>query len=207
MEMERRAFLVEELRAIEGENPEIVGYAAVFNAMSEDLGGFREKIDRGAFSQSILQDDIRALFNHDPNYVLGRNRSGTLELDEDEQGLRIRVKVPNTGWARDLMESIKRGDINQMSFGFRTVKDLWEEREKKVIRTLKEVKLFDVSPVTYPAYPQTSAAVRSAFESFTTERQVSEDGAKERAKAQVRLANRRRKLELLKIKLVEKKEK
>ena len=117
------------------------------------------------------------------------------------------MKVPNTSWARDLMESIKRGDINQMSFGFRTVKDLWEETNKKVVRTLQEVKLFDVSPVTYPAYPQTSATVRSAFESFTAERQVSEDGAEERAKAQVRLANRKRKLELLKIKLVEKKEK
>lgn len=206
MEMERRAFLVEELRAIDGDEPEIVGYAAVFNAMSEDLGGFREKIQQGAFSQSILTDDIRALFNHDPNYVLGRNRSGTLELSEDIQGLRIRVKVPNTSWARDLMESIKRGDINQMSFGFRTVKDLWEETNKKVVRTLQEVKLFDVSPVTYPAYPQTSATVRSAFESFTAERQVSEDGAEERAKAQARLANRKRKLDLLKIKLVRNKE-
>lgn len=207
MEMERRAFLVEELRTIEGDNPEIVGYAAVFNAMSADLGGFQEKIQRGAFSQSILADDIRALFNHDPNYVLGRNISGTLELSEDEQGLRIRVKVPNTSWARDLMESIRRGDINQMSFGFQTVKDLWEEREKKVVRTLQQVKLFDVSPVTYPAYPQTSAAVRSAFESFTTERQVSEDGADEKAKVQARLANRKRKLDLLKIKLVKNKEK
>lgn len=206
MEMERRAFLVEELRAIEGENPEIVGYAAVFNAMSEDLGGFREKIQRGAFSQTIIKDDIRALFNHDANYVLGRNRSGTLELAEDEQGLRIRVKVPNTQWARDLMESIKRGDINQMSFGFRTLKDLWEETNKKVVRTLQEVTLFDVSPVTYPAYPQTSAAVRSAFESFTTERQASEVGALEVARAKVRLANRKRKLDLLKIKLGKEKE-
>lgn len=94
-----------------------------------------------------------------------------------------------------------------MSFGFQTVKDLWEEREKKVVRTLQQVKLFDVSPVTYPAYPQTSAAVRSAFESFTTERQVSEDGADEKAKVQARLANRKRKLDLLKIKLVKNKEK
>ena len=206
MEIERRAFLVEELRAIEGENPEIVGHSAVFNALSEDLGGFREKIDPGAFSKSILEDDIRALFNHDPNYVLGRNRSGTLMLSEDVEGLPIRVKVPNTSWARDLMESVKRGDINQMSFGFRTLKDRWEEVNGKIVRTLLQVKLFDVSLVTYPAYPQTSAAVRSAFESFTTERQVSEDGAEERAKAQVRLANRRRKLDCLQIKLVEKKE-
>jgi HK97 family phage prohead protease len=196
-EIERRAFEVEELRMVEGDEPEIMGYAAVFNAASEDLGGFTEKIQRGAFTKSLLGDDIRALFNHDPNYVLGRNRSGTLNLEEDEQGLRIRVKVPNTQWARDLVESIRRGDISQMSFAFRTIKDEWEKVENKTIRTLKEVKLFDVSPVTYPAYPQTSAAVRSAYESFTAESQVADDRANEEARSQVRLANRKRKLEIL----------
>jgi hypothetical protein len=197
MEMERRAFEVEELRMVEGEEPEISGYAAVFNAASEDLGGFTEKITPGAFSKSIMKDDIRALFNHDPNYVLGRNRSGTLSMEEDVRGLRIRVKVPNTQWARDLVESIKRGDINQMSFGFRTIKDQWEKVQNRTVRTLLEVQLYDVSPVTYPAYPQTSASVRSAFESFTAESQVAADRANEEARAQVRIANRKRKLNLL----------
>lgn len=198
MEIERRTFEVEEFRMVDGEEPEITGYAAVFDKLSEDLGGFREKVASGAFSKSLMKDDIRALFNHDPNYVLGRNKAGTLELEEDGHGLRIRVKVPKTQWAMDLMESIKRGDINQMSFGFRTIKDTWEKVGNNTERTLQEAQLFDVSPVTYPAYPQTSAAVRSAYESFTAECQVADDRANEEASSQARLANRKLKFDVLK---------
>jgi len=143
------------------EQPKIVGYAAVFNQLSEDLGGFREKIAPGAFRKTIQEADIRALWNHDSNYVLGRNKSGTLKLEEDNHGLRIEITPPNTTWARDLITSIKRGDVDQMSFGFRAIKDRWEVDDGQNIRTLLEVSLFDVSPVTYPAYSQTAVSTRA----------------------------------------------
>lgn len=205
-EIERRSFRVEELRAVVAgdESPKISGYAAVFNKLSEDLGGFQEKIAPGAFAKSLLKADVRALWNHDPNYPLGRSKAGTLTLAEDQTGLQFAIDPPDTQYARDLITSMKRGDVDQMSFGFRTIKDQWEENGNKVTRTLLEVDLYDVSPVTYPAYPQTSAQVRSAFESFTTVSQEAADGAEEEAKSKVRLANRKRKLEIESIKLVNK---
>lgn len=152
-----------ELRVEGGESPKITGHAAVFDKWSEDLGGFREKIRSGAFKKTIKEADVRALFNHDPNYVLGRNTAGTLTLEEDKKGLAISIDPPDTQWARDLTTSIERGDINQMSFGFRTIKDQWttpkEGNDNQ--RELLEVELFDVSPVTFPAYPQTDVGVRS----------------------------------------------
>ncbi|MDI3341601.1 MAG: HK97 family phage prohead protease [Sphaerobacter sp.] len=164
---EHRAFTPEalEVRALEDGTPRIVGYAAVFDVPSEDLGGFTEIIRPGAFRKT-LQDgaDVRALWNHDPNWVLGRTKAGTLKLAEDERGLRIEITPPPTAWARDLMESIRRGDVDQMSFGFWTVRDRWSSDETgRVTRELIEVKLFDVSPVTFPAYPQTEVQVRSAI--------------------------------------------
>src|SRR5690606_32247160 len=160
---ERRSLPLEtlEVRAEDGKR-KIVGYAAVFEQLSEPLyGGFREKIARGAFKKTLREADVRALWNHDPNYVLGRTKSGTLKLHEDDRGLAIEIDPPDTQWARDLMTSIERGDIDQMSFGFRVVKDDWERKpDGTIIRTLKEVQLFDVSPVTFPAYPQTSVQVR-----------------------------------------------
>lgn len=169
-DLERRAFPVKvEIRSDEGRPPKLVGYAAVFNSLSDELGRFREQIRPGAFANSIKTSDIRALWNHNPDYVLGRNRAGTLSLAEDEKGLKIEITPPDTTWARDLMESIRRGDVDQMSFGFRTKMDEWDERdEKNVIRTLLEVELFDVSPVTYPAYPATNIGVRSVKEIFET---------------------------------------
>jgi len=152
-----------ELRIEGDESKKIKGHAAVFDKWSEDLGGFREKIRPGAFKKTIKEADVRALFNHDPNFVLGRNKAGTLELSEDEKGLAISIEPPDTQWARDLTTSIERGDIDQMSFGFRTVKDQWTTPQdgKENQRELLEVELFDVSPVTFPAYPQTDVGVRS----------------------------------------------
>jgi len=141
----------------------IIGHAAVFNSLSENLGGFRERIAPGAFAQSAQVDDVRALFNHDANFVLGRNKAGTLKLSEDERGLAIRITPPDTSFARDLMVSLERRDITQMSFGFSVLVDgqTWEEdSDGMVIRTLTNVRLYDVSPVTFPAYPQTDVAVR-----------------------------------------------
>ena len=163
-DLERRALNAVELRAEPGEGdamPVIVGHAAVFDVVSEDLGWYRERIDRGAFADTIKQDDICALFNHDTNRLLGRNRAGTLELSEDDTGLWVRIEPPDTTYARDLVAMIERGDISGMSIGFRTLTDEWNMEDGDEVRKLKKVKLYDVSPVTYPAYPQTDVALRS----------------------------------------------
>lgn len=142
----------------------VSGYAALFGSLSEDLGGFTELIAPGAFQNALLTSDVRALFNHDPNYVLGRVRSGTLQVAEDARGLRIEASPPDVQWARDLTVSIRRGDVDQMSFGFRVAPggDEWVYSDEAVTRTITRVQdLLDVSVVTYPAYPDTTAAVRS----------------------------------------------
>lgn len=160
---ETRTLHLSELRLeerSEGESPIITGYAAVFNQYSEVLFWFREIIRPGAFRQSIARDDIRALWNHNPDKVLGRTKNGTLKLEEDNQGLKVTISPPE--WAAAEVESIRRGDVDQMSFGFETLEDEWTKDEQGFMqRELVKVNLFDVSPVTFPAYPQTTVAVRS----------------------------------------------
>jgi uncharacterized protein len=154
-----RRYIQAELRA--DKQGRIEGYAAVFGVLSQDLGGFRERIRHGAFAATIQRDDIRALFNHDANFVLGRNRAETLELAEDSHGLHFRVAPPGTGWADDLQTSINRGDIDQASFGFWTVADEWTHTDGSQERELIEAGLYDVSVVTFPAYTATAGvAVR-----------------------------------------------
>lgn len=140
------------------------GYAAKFDVLSENLGGFREQIAPGAFAD-VLKDDVRALFNHDANQVLGRTTSGTLRIAQDSTGLYYEVDLPDTQAARDLMISIERGDVSQSSFAFRVAPngDSWDENEDGVIvRTItKFARLYDVSPVTYPAYPDATIGTRS----------------------------------------------
>lgn len=164
-EYEVRFLRASELRIKDGgdDKPKtIVGYAAVFNKLSEDLGGFREKISPGAFTTSLEKDDdVRALVDHDSGKILGRNKSGTLKLEQNTKGLKATIKPADTQAGRDVMTSLSRGDIDGMSFGFRTITDKWETVDGEEIRTLEEVQLFDVSVVTYPAYPDTSVAVRS----------------------------------------------
>lgn len=145
------------------------GYAAVFGAWSEDLGGFREKIRVGAFKKSLdAGEDVRALMAHDTATVIGRRSAKTLEISEDEKGLRFEVKLPNTSAARDLVESVKRGDITGMSFGFETIEDSWTHRKEGESfvyeRELIEVRVIEISPVAFPAYTATSAEVRSVNE-------------------------------------------
>jgi len=147
----------------EADNKKIVGHAAVFNKLSLPLIGFREKIEPGAFSETIQKDDIRALFNHNADYVLGRTKAGTLRLKEDDIGLYIEIDPPDTTFAKDLMVSIKRGDVDQMSFGFTVQDEEWRKENGEQVRVLKRVQLWDVSPVTFPAYPQTDVKVRKAF--------------------------------------------
>jgi hypothetical protein len=165
-EVERRNFAAEELKIEQrdGKPARLVGHAAVFNQLSEDLGGFREQIAPGAFAEAIESDDVRALFNHDPNFVLGRNMAKTLKLAEDARGLAIEIDLPDTQSVRDLVVApIARGDVTQMSFGFsvRPNGQNWaQDDDGQTIRTLTRVRLFDVSPVTFPAYPQTDIAAR-----------------------------------------------
>ena len=149
-----------EVRSDDGEN-RMTGYAAVFNQLSENLGGFREQIAPGAFDK-VLNDDVRALFNHEPHLILGRTTAKTLSLDVDATGLHYRIDPPDTQYARDLTESIKRGDVSQSSFAFRVEDDHWDEDDDgRLIRTIKQFKrLYDISPVTYPAYPDTTVASR-----------------------------------------------
>ena len=141
------------------------GYAAVFDEEVEIFPGFREKVRRGAFKKTITESpDIRALWNHDTNFVMGRTTNGTLQLREDDHGLAIEIHPPDSQWARDDVESIRRGDVTQMSFAFRVIKSLWieDEEDDSVIRELLEVRLFEVSPVTFPAYPTTEIALNQA---------------------------------------------
>lgn len=160
-----RAFVPDNsLRAKGGSK--ITGHAAVFNQLSEDLGGYRERISPGAFSDSIKSSDIRALWNHDTNLVLGRNTAGTLKLEEDATGLATEYDFPDTGYARDLLNLIARGDVTQQSFGFMVLPGgaKWNMEDGGLVRTLLNVELFDVSPVTYPAYKQTDIQARAQAE-------------------------------------------
>ncbi len=150
-----------EVREAEGGEPVIRGHAAVFNRLSVFLWGFREQIAPGAFVDS-LGADVRALWQHDSARVLGRTAAGTLKLWEDNEGLGFEVTPPDTQDGRDAVTLIGRGDVDQMSFGF-TVPiggEEWSEDEAGIpIRTLKRVNLIEISPVTFPAYPDTEVGI------------------------------------------------
>ena len=157
--VEQRAYDGEIKAAAESRTVE--GYASVFNSMSEDLG-FREVILPGAFSD-VLDNDVRALYNHDSNYLLARTTSGTLELKEDDKGLYYRFEMPNTSYGNDMLELFRRGDLTQSSFGFTVEKDNWRMEDGQQVRYIERVgSLFDVSPVVYPAYASASSGLRSA---------------------------------------------
>lgn len=160
------------LKRSAGDKPAIEGYAAMFNVPSEPLGGFfgggfTEIIKPGAFANCLASNpDVRCLWNHDPNFILGRTKSGTLSLNEDDRGLHFRCQMPDTQLGRDLYTSIDRGDVDGCSFGFQVTKQTWTDEEMddgttKSTRELLEIDLFDAGPVTFPAYPQTSVAARS----------------------------------------------
>jgi HK97 family phage prohead protease len=142
----------------------VEGHAVVWDKMSQDLGGFVESVQRGACSKTIREADIRALQNHDENLVLGRTSSGTLDLAEDSTGLFYRIRMPDTSYANDLVKIMERGDVNQSSFGFMCLDDTWELMgDDYPHRTLREIRLVDVAPVTYPAYLDADAGIgRSA---------------------------------------------
>lgn len=154
--MEKRTF---NNLSVDPKKPKLKGYAAVFDELSEEFFGMREKIAKGAFLKSIKEDDVRMLWNHDPNYILARNKSGTLKIWEDSKGLAFEAVLPETQFAKDLLESVKRGDVSQGSFGFVLKKERWERTGEVPCRTILEAKLYDISPVVFPAYPATEVSL------------------------------------------------
>jgi len=154
-----------ELRTDADNNSTAIGYAAKFNSLSSNLGGFVESIAPGAFTQTLATGtgvDARALWNHDSSQLLGRMSAETLNLVEDEVGLRFEIDLPNTTTGRDVRELLNRGDVQGASFGFRVIDDAWGETEQGYpLRELRSVSLSEVSLVTFPAYPETEVALRS----------------------------------------------
>jgi HK97 family phage prohead protease len=146
----------------ENEGKTLVGYAAVWDSPSEYMG-FTEFVKRGAFSKTLNDGaDVRLLIDHE-GVPLARSKSGTLALEEDERGLRVEAELdPMNPDAARIMSAMKRGDLSQMSFAFRTIKDNWNT--DRSVRELREVQLFDVSVVTFPAYEQTVAELRKKNE-------------------------------------------
>lgn len=198
MEKERRVIQFPvDVRANDEGQPVIEGYAALYGVVSDDLGGFREIIEPGAFADR-LHDDVRALWQHDPLYVFGRTVSGTLELSEDEVGLRYRVEIPDAQWARDAVASIRRGDVNQSSFAFTVSSDQDQaiaREDGQWTRRIKRVgQLYDVSPVTFPAYQETSVAVRSQLAKLQEQEAGTE--SQDEGEVRVRQAARRREIQL-----------
>ncbi|WP_186315744.1 HK97 family phage prohead protease [Catellatospora sichuanensis] len=154
-EIERRTLPTEfEVRSAGDGKVVIEGYAYRFRARSQNLGGFKETILEGAGKEAIERDDVRALVNHDANLILGRNRAGTLRLSEDSEGLAYEIDADERqSYVRDLIISMERGDVSQSSFGFRALDEDWSlDEDDFPLRAVRSLALFDVSPVTYPAY-------------------------------------------------------
>ena len=170
---ETRFFKIKELRSSKNDDGDtVIGrYSAVFESLSVDMGwsdwSFFEKIDSGAFTKALKNSDIRALFNHDPNFILGRESAGTLIVKVDDIGLDSDIILPNTTAGRDLDISMQRGDIREQSFSFIVGKQRWEEDEEKRVTTrtiLEFEEILDLGPVTFPAYTDTDIAKRSLEE-------------------------------------------
>lgn len=142
----------------------LTGYAAVFNKPSHDLGGFREIIKPGAFKRTLADSShVTALNNHNADQVLGRVGSGTLRLEEDDNGLRFELDLPATSYARDLSALVERGDVAGCSFSFRVRPggELWEDSNGETLRTLTALDLGEITITASPAYPDTSVAKRN----------------------------------------------
>jgi len=168
MEKELRTFALTEIRAIDGANPVVEGHAAVFNQKSHDMG-FREIILPGAFADAVKTDDVKFLLNH-RGLPLARTKSGTLQLDETQKGLHFRADLDATDPdVQRFLPKVKRGDLSEMSFAFgiknRTTDEKWSRDAGEMVRSLLKVSLFDVSAVSFPAYPTTDLQARSYFES------------------------------------------
>jgi uncharacterized protein len=153
-----------EIREDDDGNRTISGYAVKWEKKSQVLGlyyKFREQFKSGAFLNSLNNDDQRFLWSHDTGKVLGRTKNNTLRLKEDDVGLRFELDLPNTTLGNDTYESIKRGDVDGVSFGFKVEDDEIEEPEDDLpLRTVKKAKLLEVSAVAFPAYPDSEVSAR-----------------------------------------------
>ena len=169
-----RSFPIQLRAAAEGGKRTLTGYAAVFDQVTTLVRAdswykgspeIREVIERGAFSKSIKQSDQRAVWNHNTDVVLGRRKNGTLRLWEDENGLGNEITPPDTDMIRDMVIApIERGDVDQMSFGFRVIADSVLEEDNVITIRLKEIDLVEVSPCTIPAYAGTSIGLSARSE-------------------------------------------
>jgi HK97 family phage prohead protease len=164
--LEKRRFETE-LRLIDGARPVIEGHAAVFNQRSHDMG-FREVIMPGAFTEAVSNDDVKFLLNHD-GLPLARTKSGSLKLWEDAKGLAFHTELDASDPdVQRLLPKIKRGDVNEMSFQFsisnHQTDEKWSRDGQEIVRSILKARLFDVSAVTFPAYPGTDLQSRSYFE-------------------------------------------
>lgn len=166
-----RRFFSEPVQFRSDDENVIEGYAAVFNKDSEDFGGWHERIAPGAFTD-VLHDDALALFNHDNNLVLGRNKVN-LTLTQDDVGLRYSLKLPATQLAKDVMVLVGDKIILKNSFAFTVAEQEWKHNDKQPsVRTIKKIKrLYDISPVTTPAYPDATIGARSFEATKPTEEQ------------------------------------
>jgi HK97 family phage prohead protease len=157
-----------EVRA-EGDGMSFSGYASVFNSPSEDLGGFIEYVAPGAFRRSLQsRNEVKLLWNHDAGEPLASLRGGTMQLVEDERGLKVTAQLPNTTRGRDIAELLRTKVIDSMSFGFNVIKDSWSADGRT--RTLESVRLFEASIVSFPAYAATTATVRSTDQAIDPDR-------------------------------------
>lgn len=183
MNLERRALTTPlEVRAADAVRT-ASGYAAMFNSETDIGGYFREVIAPGAFAETLKTSDVRALVDHDTGRVIGRMSAGTLRLSEDDAGLRAEIDLPDTTEGRDLAVLLARGDISGMSFGFMVRKDTWDETGPVPVRTIQAVDLFEVSAVAFPAYDDTSIALRSLDEAREAKKEIGKrnaDAAKRR---------------------------
>lgn len=158
---------LEENDSDQPEIPVFTGKAIIYDKETQICKGIFEKIQKDAFTDAIERDDVRCLFNHNPNYVLGRNKSGTLKLEKREDALYFTVFPPHSSWCEDLKNSVKRGDISQCSFAFSTENDEFKlDKDGNIHRTVLDGKLYDISIVTYPAYEETHVALRSRVDTF-----------------------------------------
>lgn len=166
-------FVSHEVRADKGNNRTIKGYASVFNTLSENLGGFVERIAPRAFERCLQNNpDVRCLVDHESSKILGRTTANTLRLREDNVGLAIECDLPDNTLGNDTLESIRRGDLREMSFGFSCVDEDWSAMaDGTKLRTVSDVDLFDVSVVTFPAYQSSSVGVARSLRSLWPEGQ------------------------------------
>lgn len=198
-----------ELRTDDGKPSRITGYAAVFYSESDpgseyelfSFPGYRvcERLMPGCFDRAMKEDDVRALFNHDPSLILGRMKAGTLRLSVDSTGLRYEIEPGDTSVSRDVMDWLRRGEVSGSSFAFDPVDESERKIETKEMFTriieVRSVKLYDVGPVTYPAYTSTTATARS-LDLESHQREFAEHQARKRAALRTRIGARITELEM-----------